>query len=224
MKPTFLLLVFCCCIATNLTAQKFATNYLLKDHLAPNSETRITRRPQKGAPMVGLNYIGHFPGLPIGIAFPVFFKNSTLGIYGDFKGNFSNNGPEGADMSDSLTQFEIENYLKHPFLGNRESSPFIFNLGVTIKSKTEGLVYYAAIGAVVKSYYKQYFDPSGQWSRQGNYYILYKRERKLNVTGGAMYIFKNGLIVQGGFDTTPFGLNLGIGIVFSRYPRSIASK
>jgi hypothetical protein len=170
-----------------------------------------------GDPMVGLNFVSNIPGAPLGLAFPVFIKNSRVGAYGDFKFKFTHNNPTGADLTDSVSRQQIDNYLKHPYMGQRESSPFSFSLGVTIKSNTKELVYYVGAGAKVVDIYRQYFDPSGVWGNSGNYYIRVDREVKLNITGGAMYVFNKGLILQGGFDTAPLGLTLGVGVVFSRY-------
>jgi hypothetical protein len=187
-----------------VTAQKSSKQY----------NARVT---ESGDPMVGLSLVSNIPGAPFGIAFPVFIKNSRVGVYGDFKVKFTNNNPKGADLTDSVSRQQIETYLKHPYMGQRQSDPFSFCLGVTIKSNTKGLVYYVGAGARVVDFYRQYFDPSGIWGNSGNYYIRENREVTMNITGGAMYIFKKGLILQGGFDTAPLGLHLGVGIVFSRY-------
>ena len=180
-------------------------------------ETTTNKKLENGAPMVGLNFVSSIPNNPFGISIPVFFKNSNIGVYGDIKSTLSNEGVEGVDLTDSLTKNQVDNFLKHPYLGVRETMPILFNLGVTIKSKSKNIVYYVALGAHIRETYHQYFDPTKTWSTEGNYHILASRTTKLNFTTGAMYIFENGLILQGGFDTTPLGLNLGVGFVFSRY-------
>jgi hypothetical protein len=175
-------------------------------------------KPARRLPMIGFNIVGNIPGAPFGFSIPYFFKDGKYGIYADVKAKFDGNNPSGTDYTSTLTKEEIErDFPSHMYLGERTSGTVVFNVGFMVRPHARPLYFYGGLGAKTVDTYRQYYTPAQILDATGYYYIQDRTSYVLNMTAGAMYVFNSGLTLQGGFDTHPLGLNLGIGFILMRY-------
>jgi len=161
---------------------------------------------------VTVNYVGNFIKAPLGFSTVLHLNNSDVGMYFDLKAGISNI-PEEKDYTGLVANGKPENSLSDPYITSIESGILLFDIGLSYKLLTRFLIY-GAVGYTKRDIYNKYYDTYRILSDDGNYYIIDKEKRGINVAGGLMYIFNNGITLQGGFDLVPFGANIGIGYTF----------
>lgn len=158
-----------------------------------------------------INYVANIPKLPLGVSGICKLKNSNSYLYFDVKLSVS-----GIDMDhyyDNISKQTAINWGDNQIKSSADG--YLVNIGVAQRLNYTFSIYFG-IGFSEISYYLQYHDDTGILGDNGDYWIKDDKDNsvKFNATGGLiLYVSKN-IDLQFGFDTSPGGLNLGIGYCF----------